>query len=328
MKWNSKAVSLAVAALLLLPLGAVAGGLDLVPPDAVTVGVANVAQFRSSPLAGRLFDQADRMTIDGEGAKFLEETGLDPARDLDLVTFALAPKRGEPDAAEVLVVFEGRFDVAKIGTAMRSRGAVPVDHAAGTYYELPGESDDREGHGRDAVIALVDRGLILAGSSSAVVRALGLVSTGGGSFIAAGALAPGLARIDPTASAWVLVDVPRTTRLHHQPDWKGEEGHPAGALLESVKRISTVSMWTTDSGDALAFGVTATSTDAETLDLLEDAARGALATWRLAVQEKDPDMVDVIRRFRVRQDGDGVTLSGSIEGETLRKFTSRHGSPL
>ncbi|HEY0590571.1 MAG TPA: hypothetical protein VGF40_02295, partial [Thermoanaerobaculia bacterium] len=68
--------------------------------------------------------------------------------------------------------------------------------------------------------------------------------------------------------------------------------------------------------------------DAETRQLLEDAAKGALATFRLAASEKDPQMVEVIRGFAVRQDNDGVSLTGSISGETLKKFTERHKMQL
>jgi hypothetical protein len=95
-----------------------------------------------------------------------------------------------------------------------------------------------------------------------------------------------------------------------------------------MKRVSTVTLWTTDQGDELSFGVMAVSGDAETRQLLEDAARGMLATWRLAASEKDPQLVDVIRTFAVKQNGDAISLTGTITGETLRKFTERHRQQL
>lgn len=311
--------------LALLPALALAGdALSLVPPDAVSVGVANVAQFRSSPIAGKLFLQADRMTVDGEAAKLLAETGLKPSEDIDVVTFALLPKDGDATDAEALVLVEGRFDPEKIAAAMVARGAVKQTGAPGAWYLLPTEENAQ----KKAAFAFVRKGMMLAGTESAVIEALGYAKNGGSSFTSAGALAPELARVDPKASAWMVVDVPRMTRLNREPNWQGETDHSGRALVQSMKRVSSVALWTTDEGDELSFGIVAVSGDAETRQLLEDAAKGALATFRLAASEKDPQMVDVIRGFAVKQDGTGVSLTGSISGETFKKFTARHRMQL
>ncbi len=311
--------------LALLPALAFAGdALTLIPPDAVSVGVANIAQFRNSPIAGKLFLQADKMTVDGEAAKLLAETGLKPSEDIDVVTFALLPKEGDATDAEALVLVEGRFDPAKIAAAMLSRGAVKRTAAQGTWYLLPAEGNGE----KKAAFAFVRKGMMLAGTESAVIEALGYAKSGGSSFTSAGALAPELARVDPNASAWMVVDVPRMTRLRQEPDWQGENDHPGHALVQSMKRVSSVALWTTDEGNQLSFGAVAVSGDAETRQLLEDAAKGALATFRLAASEKDPQMVEVIRGFAVKQDGQGVSLTGSISGEALKKFTERHRMQL
>lgn len=314
-----------LSVLALLPALALAGdALSLIPPDAVSVGVANIAQFRSSPIAGKLFLQADKMTVDGEAAKLLAETGLKPSEDIDVVTFALLPKDGDATDGEALVLIEGRFDPEKIAAAMVSRGAVKQTGASGAWYLLPSEPN---GEAR-AAFAFVRKGLMLAGTESAVIEALGYAKNGGSSFTEAGALAPQIARVDPKASAWMVVDVPRMTRLKQEPHWQGETDHPGHVLVQSMKRVSSVALWTTDEGDELSFGVVAVSGDAETRQLLEDAAKGALATFRLAASEKDPQMVEVIRGFAVRQDNDGVSLTGSISGDTLKKFTERHRMQL
>ena len=56
----------------------------------------------------------------------------------------------------------------------------------------------------------------------------------------------------------------------------------------------------------LAGGVTATTLLPETRELLEDALKGLLATWRLTVQEKAPELIPMIRRFEVDRDRQGV----------------------
>jgi hypothetical protein len=312
----------------LLPALALAGdSLNLVPPDAISVGVANIAQFRNSPLAGKLFAQADRMTVDGEAAKLLAETGLQPAEDIDVVTFALSPKKGDATRAEPLVLVEGRFDPDRIGAAMVARGAVRKGGAGGVWYILP-EEQRGERDGQTGAVAFLRRGLLVAGTEAGVIETLGYARNGGSSFLAAGALAPEISRVDPKASAWMVVDVPRMTRLKQEPAWQGDADHPAKGLIQSMRRVSTVALWTTEGGDALSFGVLAVSGDAETRQLLEDAARGMLATWRLAASEKDPQLVNVIRSFAVKQNGTAVSLTGTITGETLRKFTERHRQGL
>ncbi len=315
-----------VSIVALIPALAAAGdALTLIPPDAVSVGVANISQFRNSPLAGKLFAQADRMTVDGEAAKLLSETGLEPSEDVDVVTFALSPKEGDASDADVLVLFEGRFDPEKISAAMVSRGAVRKSGDSGAWYTLPAGENHQ---GQPGAVAFLRRGLMVAGTEAAVLETLGYARSGGSSFLSAGALAPELSRIDAKASAWMVVDVPRMTRLKKEPAWQGENDHPGAALAQSMKRVSTVALWTTDEGDQLSFGVLAVSTDAETRQLLEDTARGMLAAWRLAASDKDPQLVDVIRGFAVKQDGAGVSLTGSISGETLKKFTERHRQQL
>lgn len=307
----------------LLPVLALAGdSLSLVPPDAVSVGVANIAQFRNSPLAGKLFNQTDRMTVDGEAAKLLAETGLKPTEDIDVVTFALSPKEGDATEAEAIIFVEGRFDPEKLAAAMVSRGAVKKTGATGAWFVLPDKEEPK------GAVAFLRRGVLVAGTESAVVETLGYAQSGGSSFLAAGALAPEISRVDPNASAWMVVDVPRMTRLQKEPAWQGETEHPASGLLQSMKRVSSVALWTTDEGEELSFGVLAVSADAETRQLLEDAARGMLATWRLAASEKEPQLVEIIRTFSVRQDASSVSLTGTITGDTLKKFTARHRQQL
>lgn len=306
----------------LVPFGLFAAdpGLSLVPPDAVAVGVANLAQFRSSPIAGQLFNQADRMTVDGEGGRLLQQMGLRPSEDLDVVTFALAPSTDDRTEANVLVAFEGRFDPARIAAVMEQNGAVPKQGPDGVWFVLASESDPSE----EGAFALLNSRMIVAGSEALVKQAMAYSRQGGSSFLAAGGLAHDLDQIDPTASAWSLVDVPRIAHLRSH-DWQGDSSHPGFALAQTLKKVSTFALWTTDDGRSMSFGAAALTTDAETRQLLEDAAKGVLAAWRLAANEKDPELVNVIRGFDVKQTARGVRLTGSISGEMLTKFQARQG---
>ncbi len=75
--------------------------------------------------------------------------------------------------------------------------------------------------------------------------------------------------------------------------------------------------------DGVAFAATGLTSDAESRDLLEDALRGMLAMWRLAMQEKSPELVSVIRRFQIDNDSDGVSIRGMLPSGFLESLAAK-----
>src|SRR5438552_1768292 len=96
------------------------------------------------------------------------------------------------------------------------------------------------------------------------------------------------------------------------------------AVLVALDGRFTVALWATDNGDSLKLGAFGLSSDTETLGLLEDTLRGALSAMRLAVQDKQPDMVPVLRRFNVARTNDSVTITGSVPAETFRTWSAKN----
>ena len=45
--------------------------------------------------------------------------------------------------------------------------------------------------------------------------------------------------------------------------------------------------------------------------------------WRMAVQEKQPDLVPVLRAFKVTQGADSVTISGTLPGSVIREVAAK-----
>jgi hypothetical protein len=287
--------------------------MSLVPADAATVGLVRPAELRTSPLSGRFFSEADRMTVSGDGATFLLKAGLDPMRDVDTIVFAAAPE-GTSRGRAVLIA-EGRFDPAKIGAALVEQGAVRVESPNGIYFRM--EADD-EG---DAAVAIVDRGLAVVGTEASVVAALEANRSGGTMFAARGALAPQFASIDPAASAWVLIDVARASRIHNARV-PAQESKGAATIDLALANVSYITIWSADTGSELRFGGSASSSDAETRQLLEDTLRGVLAAWRLSAQGKVPELVPLLRKVKVENDGQKVKVSGALPGEMLRKLST------
>lgn len=305
----------AALALVAIPAFAKNDALSLVPADAVTVGVVRIADMRSSPLSSALFQQTDKIATDGDAAVFLQEAGLQPLKDIDVLVVSTSPKNGNlSKEADILIAAEGRFTVDRLTKALIARGAV----RKGAYLVMP--HNDEEGH--TAALAFVSSRLALMGTEGAVTEALASYANGGTSFASASTLGRDLARIDPKATAWAIVDVPRASRLAGGPHITSKE-QSAQALSSALKNVSTVAMWAVDTGDSLKLGAIGLSADTETLGLLEDTLRGVLSAMRLAAQDKQPKLVSILRRFTVSRSGDSISISGSVPAETFREYAAK-----
>jgi len=309
----------AIAALAVPAAFAKNDALSLVPNDAISVGVVRLAELRTSPLGATLFRETDKISTDGDAEKFLRDAGLKPTQDIDVVVVATTPRAALGSDAEVLVALDGRFDVARLTNALVSRGAVKK----GGYYVLPEEHVQRD-HQKGAV-AFPDAHLALIGSETAVARALTARAAGGTTWLGASALGRDVARIDAHATAWAVVDVQRAKRIVGAPKMSTSSPQ-AQAINSALKSVSTVALWATDNGDSLKLGAFGLSSDTETLGLLEDTLRGALSAMRLAVQDKEPQLVGVLRKFTVARTNDSVTITGSVPAETFKNWSAKNMS--
>ncbi|MDP9191735.1 MAG: hypothetical protein M3P06_08520 [Acidobacteriota bacterium] len=305
-------VALVAVAALALPAMAKDDAMSLVPANAVTVGMVKLADMRTSPLSSLLFEHTDKMSTDGEAAKFLSDTGLSPTKDVDVLVVSTTPRTNLGSEADVLVLAEGRFNAEKLTAAVIARGAI----SKGAYLLMPEEQGDKP------AVAFTSS-LVIAGTERAVVAALEARANGGTGFRTRGALGSDLARLDPNATAWALVDVTRAARLTKGGSIDGGKGPAGEALQAAIRNVSTVGVWAKDKGEALELGAFGLSNDAETLQLLEDTIRGGLSALRLAVREKAPEMVTVIRNFDVSTKNDAVLIEGSIPAASLREMMAK-----
>jgi hypothetical protein len=306
----------AFLAILALALPALAkdDALSLVPANAVTVGMVKLADMRTSPLSSLLFEHTDKMSTDGEAEKFLIEAGLSLTKDIDTLVVATAPRTALGSEAEVVVIAEGRFNAERLTAALISRGAIRKNG----YLTLPEKAEDHEG-----AVAFPTPSLAIAGSERAVAAALAARADGGTGFRTRGILGAELARIDANATAWALVDVTRAARLTKGGTIHTGKGQSGEALQAALKSVSTMAVWAKDTGSALELGAFGLSNDAETLELLEDTIRGGLSALRLAVKEKSPEMVTVLRKFDVSRKNDSILIEGSIPAASLRELMAK-----
>jgi len=315
-----KKLLLSCAALsLAIPAFAKSDALSLIPNDAITVGVVHLAEMRSSPLSSALFQQTDKVSSNGDAEVFLREAGLQPTHDIDVIVVATSPRTALGHDADVLIAADGRFNADRLTKALVSRGATRKTSAHGEYFLLPNEDRDRNG-----AAAFPDSRLALVGTEAVVIEALDARAAGGTSFTTVSGLGREVTRIDPHATAWAIVDVARAQRLADGPHVSSHT--TSGAALNNVLRtVTTVALWATDSGDALKLGAFGLSHDQETLQDVEDTLRGALSAMRLAVQDKEPGLVSLLRKFSVARSDDSVTISGTVPAATFREYVGRHG---
>jgi len=252
-------VAAAILALALAPAAfAKNDAMSLIPNDSVSVGVVRLNDMRSSPLSAALFAQTAQMTNDDDAMKFLREAGFQPTKDIDVVVFATSPRTNLGSEADFLIAADGRFNVERLTSALVSRGAVKKSSAHGVYYAMPEKSSkDHQG-----VVAFPDAHLALIGSEAAVIEALGSRAAGGTSFLTASGLGRDMVHVDPHATAFVLVDVPRAQRITGAPKMSGHSTQ-SQALGSALKNVSTVAIWATDNGDSLKLSALGLSTDAE-----------------------------------------------------------------
>jgi hypothetical protein len=325
----ASAAVLAFATALALPASAATDdGLSLVPADAASVGVVHVADLRTSPLAARVFSDTDKLTVDGDAARFLAEARLNPKEDVDTVVAAGSPKGAGGSAGWGLVLFEGRFDPAALSAAIASRGGVKKSTPAGDYYLLPDKNAAAPSNHEPGAIAFASTHLVIAGNESSVVAALARRSAGGSAFRSGAGLGQHLARIDSGASAWALVDVSRLPQREAaarraNAASSGPGGDAAVAVMSSMKNVSLLVFQATAKGDALTLNATGLVTDDETAGLMEDALRGVLAAWRLAAQEKAPETVSILRKFTVSRDRTTVSIAGTLPGSAVRALAEK-----
>jgi hypothetical protein len=125
-----------------------------------------------------------------------------------------------------------------------------------------------------------------------------------------------MGRIDSGASAWALVDANRYQSAKKAMESRAHEGDSRHgdsnvvALMGAMKSVSLIAFSATAKGDAIKLGVEGLVEDEETRELMEDAMRGIMAAWRLAANEKSPELVQVLRKFKIEH-ARGVSIRGT-----------------
>jgi hypothetical protein len=300
--------------------------LSLVPAEAVSVGAVRLDELRSGIFLERLFEETSDAVSDGEARLFMDEAGLDPRRDVDALVVAMIPRGAGESEVDVLVLFEGNFDRTRLSSAVARRGAQPRSAGGELYYLIHDDNADPDCKtGRAGSVAFVSDRLVIAGTEPAVIRALDARAGGGTRFLGASNIGRDLREIDRTASAWVMIDVPRSARAGRGIGERWSDG-AAAPLQQAMRHVSTLGLWASERNGHLEVGGVALAADHETRALLEDLLRGVTAAWRMAAREENAEWLPVIRKFEIDRNGQRVRIRGRIPISMLRERDQRLAS--
>lgn len=294
--------------------------LGLVPTDARAVVAVDVAALKAEPSAQQwlLDHQAAWSRVDDDATRFLSEAGLDPMRDVDLMLFAVA---GSGTEQRPLALFAGRYDPATLGAALQARGAQLVALGSLTAYRL-GDADEED---QPALIRITPD-LVLVGTAQTLTQAYE-PHTGSPQVVAAETADR---HLDLAAPFWMAVAVPERAAEPPSEAAAAAEASPEERAMLAVAAASAsirrVAAWAR-LDESLRVHAFATADTADNASLFRDAVKGALAAMRLAAQDREPDLVDVLRGVAVDTAGNSVEVAAELPIDLLQRLardTHRH----
>ncbi|MEP0774527.1 MAG: hypothetical protein HRF46_09215 [Acidobacteriota bacterium] len=270
----------------------------LTPPDAQVVMGIHVAALRSHPAvqAWLANHQAPWTGRGSEAEALLEELGLDPLRDVDASVLAAVDRPGEEDSWVLLL--GGSFNPTAMSAALTRRGATLVPGMSYPLLRTSEETDDAP------LMAFFDH-LVVVGDERSVLAAASGATMGAGVVRVERAAG----RLDPTATSWLVVDIPPALRQNPQVI----DGAPEAmrGLLSASRAVERMIMHAR-LGEALELSGWARADAPENAELLHDAAKGMVAALRLSAQGHYPELLEVLRQVRITQSEREVTGTAAI----------------
>lgn len=207
-------------------LGADAGLLNLVMPEAKVIAGMDVARAKSSPF-GQLFMKNMNLR-DEDLVRFLALTGFDPARDVTEVVIASVDTNTSAGANSILLV-RGNFDGARLRAALVRNGLSVLQVVTGV--EMLAKK------GEKGAVAFVDASLAVAGDAAAVKAALERRAGGMGLPAATYAKAQDMSREN---DVWMVTSLPVAQLAEKMPENAPGQlnGMMKGDMFRSVEQAS------------------------------------------------------------------------------------------
>ena len=292
--------------------GDAASLLATLPADVDLAAFVDVKAVQEHPLWKKVV-QDQFFKAGEEPLKRLEAiTGLDPARDLQMLLFA-ARAIGQP-GMEIAVIARGTVDRERIEDLLEQAGWRPERHGSLSLYALPGVdvATPVPGIGTAPRLTFLDDFTVALGPAPLLEQLADVRGGSAPSLAASKDLGPLLDEALGSGQFWGVF---RSGYLAEQLRQRIESGIPLVGVLKGFSGVEAVrfSLRFSDSIDLVARAHASTEDDAR---LLADTLNGFLALAKLVAKDR-PDLLRFLEGALVGLDLNAVRLSMNIDGAML-----------
>jgi len=284
--------------------------LALLPPDATSLLGVDIEGLKGTPLY-RHIEEESRKNGRSHFDDFARETGFDPRRDVESL---LAASWGGVGDGQFLAVARGRFNVSALSGQIRTHQAI-----AETYrgFEVFGPEKQQDGRQQGRFVFLDDR-TALIGARPALLAAIDRKLGGGPSLLNNTDLLSRAHTISGSHQVWAVSDNPGLLVPKALPRDSSEAS--SFARIFSSMQNSTFALDLRNGLDVRAASICKTPQDAKTL---ADAARGVVAFGRLAVSQKEPEMMTLFDGVQVEERNTALDITIRVDTQSFEKLLQR-----
>lgn len=282
-----------------------------VPSDCQFVLGINVPRLVASSFYSKILQERQTAGQIGSNlAAFIEQTGVDPARDISYLV--MAAHSGEKTKPEGLVIVAGNFDRNKITGYIRSKASPSeLEYGGVSVLMLP----EQKVNGTKSGIAFLSGHEIALGDLESLKAAVDTRAGGKKNILSNAGMVSLLNGIDFNEMFWFAGDAASVLRRSPLPA-------PVGPNALSMQSI----VGTFNIADNVVGKITATAVDSDSAAKLADVIRGLKAFGQLS-EDQNPDLKLLLNGVTVTQNAAQVSLSLNIPGDLIKKLGRAKSMP-
>jgi hypothetical protein len=286
--------------------------LQNIPSDYHFVSGINVRRLTASSFYLKLRqEQPQAAQLGSMLARFTEQTGIDPIRDISYLVLA-GRRNGESTKPEGLVIVSGEFDRKQITSFIRSKAApIETEYGGTAIMMVPDKTDASVKNG----MAFLSEHEIAMGSLISLKAALDTRTRVKKNIRSNATISSLLSSINMDEMFWFAADAAGALRESPIP-------MPPAINASSIQSIAGAF----DINEDIVGEITATAIDSNAATKLADIFRGVLALGQLS-QNQNPDLRLLLNTITIAQNAAQINLSFNIPGDLLKKL-ERKGTPL
>jgi hypothetical protein len=293
--------------------------LSLIPKDSGFVVVVDMKKVVGTKYYTKF--KQDEKKLD-DYYEFIEKTGIDPEKDLDIITISLSKLE---DDADFVLIATGRFDKEKILSSIRKEATVIEEEYQGkTFYKIADrhkkcekeeemEKEEEAKHKRkedEVRLAFLDSNIVAISNSEVIKNAVDLYHGKGESIEKNQTLMDVMKEIDQDDMVWGAGVVPEKVKM------SPPQGHPMANVVATIKSV----VFSVDLKKELDAFLKIKSDYKENVKNITDAINGLLALGRMNYAEQ-PDYMELLEGITVEGTGDIVSISMHMSEELLDRLS-------